>query len=102
MSRNRIYVIPPGHEITLEDGHFAACRKRKSDGWPNVITIFLDSRVNSRHDPRIAVDLSGLDSDGAAALKTFRRSGGIAIVQAPGSAKQPDMPTSALETGSVD
>ncbi|MGZ4981223.1 MAG: chemotaxis protein CheB [Methylobacter sp.] len=50
----------------------------------------------------IAVVLSGLDSDGAAALKPIKDAGGIVITQDFHTAKQPSMPISAVNTGCVD
>jgi len=55
----------------------------------------------SRH-PGIAVVLSGLDEDGAAALRTFEQRSGVAIVQEPQSAVRPEMPLPAIHTGCVD
>ncbi|HLW82036.1 MAG TPA: chemotaxis protein CheB [Candidatus Acidoferrales bacterium] len=60
----------------------------------NVFTLFLNSLSRSRHP--------GLDEDGAAALKAFKESGGITIVQEPRSAQRPEMPMAAIDTGCVD
>ena len=88
-----------GHRT--EDGYCSARPRYKLGGWPNVLTICLESLTKSRHRG-IAVIFSGLDADGAAALKSFKESGGIAIVQDAVSAKGPQMPTAALKTGAVD
>jgi chemotaxis response regulator CheB len=94
---NHVYIVPSGKEMTLGDGLLLQTRS-KPRGWPNVVTIFLDSISISRH-PGIAVILSGLDSDGAAALRAFKESGGITIVQAPQSAERAQMPLAAIQTG---
>jgi chemotaxis response regulator CheB len=73
----------------------------KLRSWPNVVPIFLDSISISRH-PGIAVILSGLDSDGAAALRAFKESGGVTIAQAPQSAERAQMPLAAIQTACVD
>jgi chemotaxis response regulator CheB len=99
---NHIYVIPPGKEIRVEDGSFDARPKSKLTGWSNVITLFINSLAEWRKPAGIVVILSGLDADGAAALKGFHRQGGITIVQELESAAHPDMPLSAIETGYVD
>jgi two-component system, chemotaxis family, protein-glutamate methylesterase/glutaminase len=98
---DHVYVLAPGQEATLRDGCFCSRRRTKVFGFSNVFTIFLQSLSRSRH-PSIAVVLSGLDRDGAAALSAFRQSGGIVIVQAPESADRPDMPQAAMATGCVD
>jgi two-component system, chemotaxis family, protein-glutamate methylesterase/glutaminase len=99
---NHIYVIPPGQEIRIEDGTLAIQPRSKTWGWSNVITLFLDSLVQFRKPPGIAVILSGFDSDGAAALRDFHRQGGLTIVQDLKSADFRDMPRSAIATGVVD
>jgi len=50
----------------------------------------------------IAVIVSGYDGDGADALCGIRESGGITIAQKPDTAKQPDMPDSAIDSGCID
>jgi two-component system, chemotaxis family, protein-glutamate methylesterase/glutaminase len=99
---NHIYVIPRGQEIAVADNHFTARPRSKSRGWSDVITIFLNSLVSSRHHPCIAVLLSGLDADGAAALAGLHELGGLIIVQDPRTANYNDMPRSAIQTGYVD
>jgi two-component system CheB/CheR fusion protein len=59
--------------------------------------MFLDSLTKSR-DGGIAVILSGMDANGAEALKAFKRRGGIIIAQAPGTASMRDMPMAAIKT----
>ena len=50
----------------------------------------------------IAVIVSGYDGDGAAALCGIKDVGGITIAQKLDTAKQPDMPESAIESGCID
>ena len=99
---NHIYVIPPGQEILVRDAHFGVRPRSKVRGWSNVITLFLDSLTEWRKPAGIAVILSGVDHDGAAALREFHSKGGITIAQDPKSANHNDMPLSAIGTGFVD
>jgi len=99
---DHIYIVPPNRDVTIQDAHFEVRNRSKTYGWPNIITIFLDSLVKSRHHPRIAVILSGMDSDGAAALRPLHDAGGIVIAQDLTSAQCKDMPESAIQTNSVD
>jgi chemotaxis response regulator CheB len=99
---NHIYVIPPGEELILEDGHFELRPRSKQQGWSNVITLFLNSLITARKAPHIAVILSGDHCDGTAALRAFHASGGITIVQDPDSTRHKGMPASALATGCID
>ena len=50
----------------------------------------------------IAVIVSGFDGDGAAALCDIRDVGGVTIAQRLDTAKEPDMPASAIASGCVD
>ena len=71
-------------------------------GWPNVITVFLRSLARHWGGTLIVVIVSGLDADGAEALKEVKESGGITIAQTPETAEWSDMPESAIKTGYVD
>ena len=74
----------------------------KPPGWPKNISIFLQSLADDRQKRAIAVILSGFDSDGAAALKSIKEAGGLVFAQKFQTARQPDMPQSAVKTGCVD
>ena len=50
----------------------------------------------------VAVIVSGYDGDGAAALCGIQQVGGITIAQTPDSARQADMPESAIASGCID
>ena len=99
---NHVYVIPPNREMTVSNGQFLVQPKSKPQGWSNVITVFLLSLAKSRSHPGIAVILSGLDSDGAAALQAIRENGGTTIAQDTRSSQHSDMPQAAIDTGFVD
>jgi two-component system chemotaxis response regulator CheB len=101
LQANHVYILPSGMEMSVADGFFLLQPRSKISGWTNVFTLFLNSLSHSRH-PGIAVVLSGLDEDGAAALKAFKENGGITIVQEPRSAQRSEMPMAAIETGCVD
>jgi chemotaxis response regulator CheB len=67
-----------------------------------VITVFLRSLTRHWDGKLIAVIVSGYDGDGAAALCGIRDVGGITIAQKPETARQPDMPGSAIASGCID
>lgn len=50
----------------------------------------------------IARIVSGLDGDGAEALRGIKDAGGVTIAQKPDTAAEPDMPNSAVDSGWVD
>jgi len=99
---NHVYVVPAGMQVTMDGDSFRISPLAKRIGWPKNISIFLETLADDRKERAIAVILSGFDSDGAAALKSIKDNGGIVIAQDFRTAKQPDMPKSALKTGYVD
>ena len=99
---DHVYVVPAGMQVTMDGDQFRIRTLLKTPGWPKNITIFLQSLAEDRRKRAIAVILSGFDSDGAAALKSIKDAGGIVFAQEFRTAKQPDMPQSAVATGCVD
>jgi len=98
---NHVYVLPSGKEVTLADSFFSVRSQSKPTGFSNVLTLLIDSLAKSNHRS-VAVVLSGIDADGAAALREFRQHGGIVIAQKPDTAERPGMPVAAIHTGVVD
>lgn len=99
---NHVYVAPPGMQVYMTGDRFRLSPLLKLSGWPRNISAFLHSLAANQSKHAIAVILSGLDSDGAAALKPIKDAGGIVIAQDFHTAKQPEMPMSAVDTGCVD
>lgn len=99
---NHVYIIPAKHDLHLLDTEFHLAPVSKSRGWPDVITIFLRSLARHWDGKLIAVIVSGLDSDGAAAMGDIKDVGGITFAQTPDTAEWSDMPEEAIRTGYVD
>lgn len=99
---NHVYVVPAGMQATMDGETFQLAPLVKPPGWPKNISIFLQSLADDRQKRAIAVILSGFDSDGAAALCSIKEAGGLVFAQKFQTAKQPDMPQSAVKTGYVD
>jgi chemotaxis response regulator CheB len=99
---DHVYVVPAGQQVTMDGDLFRIAPLLKAAGWPKNISIFLQSLAMDWKKRAIAVILSGFDSDGAAALQSIKDGGGIVIAQDFETAKQPDMPESAVKTGCVD
>lgn len=99
---NRVFIIPEQRDLHVRDGKFRLQPVSKPRGWPDVITIFLESLTEHWDGQLITVIVSGYDGDGAAALCGVRDVGGITIAQRPDTAKQPDMPESAIASGCID
>jgi chemotaxis response regulator CheB len=99
---NQVFIIPANRDLHVVDGLFHLEPISKPHGWPDVITVFLRSLTKHWPGKLIAVIVSGYDGDGADALCGIREAGGITIAQKLSTARQPDMPESAIETGCID
>jgi two-component system, chemotaxis family, protein-glutamate methylesterase/glutaminase len=99
---NRVFIIPEQRDLHVLDGEFRLRPISKPRGWPDVITVFLRSLTKHWSGKLIAVIVSGLDGDGAAALGGIKEVGGITIAQKLDTAGQPDMPESAIASGYID
>ncbi len=99
---NRVYIIPENRDLHVDNGEFRLKPISKPRGWPDVITVFLRSLTDYWDGKLIAVIVSGYDGDGAAALCGIREAGGTTIAQKLSTAKQPDMPESAIASGCID
>ncbi len=99
---NHVFIIPEQRDLHILDGEFRLKPISKPRGWPDVITVFLQSLTKHWDGKLIAIIVSGYDGDGAAALCGIRDVGGITIAQSPDTAKAPDMPVSAIESGCID
>jgi two-component system, chemotaxis family, protein-glutamate methylesterase/glutaminase len=99
---NHVFVIPEKRDLHILNGAFRLKPISKPWGWPDVITIFMRSMTKNWDGKLIAVIVSGFDGDGAAALSNIKEVGGITIAQKPETAKQPDMPETAIDSGFID
>ena len=99
---NHVFIIPEKRDLHVLDGEFRLKPISKRSGWPDVITVFMRSLTEHWDGKLIAVIVSGFDGDGAAALCGIKEVGGITIAQKPDTARQPDMPESAIASGCVD
>ncbi len=99
---NHVFIIPPQRDLHVLRGEFRLKPISKPRGWPDVITVFLRSLAENWNGKLIAVIVSGYDGDGADALCAIRDVGGVTIAQKLETAKQPDMPASAIASGCVD
>jgi chemotaxis response regulator CheB len=99
---NHVFIIPSQRDLHVLDGKFRLKPISKPHGWPDVITVFLQSLTQNWDGKLIAVIVSGYDGDGAAALCGIKEVGGITIAQKLDTAVQPDMPESAIASGCID
>jgi two-component system chemotaxis response regulator CheB len=99
---NQVFIIPERHDLHILNGEFHLKPISKPTGWSDVITVFMNSLAHHWKGKLIAVIVSGYDSDGSEALRGIKEVGGITIAQKPETAKQPDLPESAIASGYID
>jgi len=99
---NHVFIIPEKRDLHVLNEEFRLRPISKPWGWPDVITVFLRSLTQHWNGKLIAVIVSGYDGDGSEALSGIKEVGGITIAQKPETARQPDMPESAIASGYID
>ena len=96
------YVIPPGVQMTLADGHLRLAPRDRTAGPARSIDVFFRSLADVHGSDAVGVVLSGTGSDGALGLEAIKGAGGMTFAQNPASAAYDGMPRAAAATGCVD
>ncbi|OGV64413.1 MAG: hypothetical protein A3K19_09640 [Lentisphaerae bacterium RIFOXYB12_FULL_65_16] len=99
---NCIYVIPPGHDMALQDGALRLLPPSGPRGLWLPIDFFFQSLAQDRRERGVCIVLSGTGSDGTQGLRAIKGEGGMVMAQTPESAEFDGMPRSAIATGLVD
>jgi two-component system, chemotaxis family, CheB/CheR fusion protein len=99
---NHVYVIPPSKGLFLVEDSLKLVPRGPAGTAHTPIDSFLRSLAQARGSRAIGVILSGMGSDGTLGLQAIAAEGGIGFAQEPGSAKNDDMPRSAIRAGVVD
>ncbi len=99
---NHVYVIPPNHQMTVEDSTLCLLPPQGSPGRRMTIDLFFRTLARAYGHRAVCVIMSGADSDGAIGLKHIRAQGGVTIAQDPNEAEYESMPAAAIESGMVD
>ena len=96
---DRVYVIPPNHDMTLLHGVLQLSAPEQERGHRMAIDIFLRSLAEDHGKRAIGIILSGTGTDGTEGLRAILGKGGISLVQDPATAKYDGMPSSAISAG---
>lgn len=99
---DKVYVIPPGRNLVMDDGQLLPQAPARAGGRPAAIDDFLLTLAHVHAERAIGIVLSGMGSDGCAGLAGIREMGGVTMVQAPADAEYDDMPRAAIEAGMAD
>jgi two-component system CheB/CheR fusion protein len=99
---NRVYVIPPDHDMSLLHGTLLLFTPTQGRGKRLPIDFFFQSLAKDARERAVCVIFSGLGSDGTVGLKMVMENFGMVMVQAPETAEYDSMPRSAIATEFVD
>ena len=76
---NTVYIIPPGKDMAIIDGHLTLVPRTLKLNMP--IDKFFISLAEVRGEEAIGVVLSGAATDGTLGLKAIKEAGGLTIAQ---------------------
>jgi two-component system CheB/CheR fusion protein len=104
VERDRVYVIPPGKEMSLLHGALQLLPLPSVTDRSSVLPIdfFFRSLAEDQEERSIGVLLSGTGTDGTLGLRAIKEKAGAAFVQEPASAGFDGMPRSAIDAGLAD
>ena len=95
---NRVYVIRPGHTLTMKDGRLHLGAELAARGHGRPVDDLFRSLAEEQQQRAVAVVFSGMGSNGTAGAEAVKAVGGLVIAQEPESAKFPSMPRSLIDT----
>jgi two-component system, chemotaxis family, CheB/CheR fusion protein len=103
VQKDRIYVLPAAREVSFSGGKLRVVTRSARTATPyHPIDGALSTLARDFGECAIGVILSGTGSDGTQGLRAVRATGGIAIVQDPGTAQFAGMIESAIGASAVD
>ncbi|MES5488298.1 chemotaxis protein CheB [Bradyrhizobium sp. INPA03-11B] len=96
LERSRIYIAPPERHLLVESDQLRlGSGPRENNARPAIDPLFRSAALCCA--PRsVGAVLTGTLGDGAAGLSALKQFGGLTVVQDPGDAAFPEMPTTAL------
>jgi two-component system chemotaxis response regulator CheB len=102
LESGNVYIAPPDHHLVVERDHLNVIDGPHENRYRPSIDVLFRSAAVAFGNRVIAVVLTGMLEDGTSGMSAVKQGGGIAIVQNPQDAEFPSMPSSILNTISVD
>ncbi|MDQ3060309.1 MAG: PAS domain S-box protein [Pseudomonadota bacterium] len=99
---DHVYVIPPSHDLAMNDGHLQLAEPTRIKGMHLAIDLFFRTLAQVHRERSVAIVMSGTGADGAVGLARVKEQGGITMAQSPEDAQYDGMPKAAIGTGMVD
>lgn len=100
---DHVYVIRPGHVLTIHDGRLHLGPQLDGPRAANrPIDDFFKSLAEEQRERAICVIMSGMGSNGTAGAQTIKAVGGLCVAQDPESAQFPSMPRHLIDAGYAD
>lgn len=96
---NCVYVIRPGHTVTLADGALHLGEPVEKRGHRRPIDDFFRSLAREQKEQAVGVVLTGTGTNGSAGAQAIKAAGGLCIAQDPDTAEFPGMPQSLIHAG---
>jgi len=93
---NRVYILPPRHEMVLREGRLRLRDPGAPRGHRFPIDRFLHSLAEELGEWAVGVILSGTGADGTLGARAIREAGGLVLVEDPESTREDGMPQSAI------
>jgi len=99
---DRLYVIRPGHILTIKDGRLHLGRQTERRGTTRPVDDFFKSLAEEQRERAIGIILSGMGSNGTAGAQAIKAVGGLCVAQDPDTAQFPSMPRHLIDQGYAD
>ena len=101
LEADHVYLMPPRHEMVVDDGELRLTERDPGKGLFLPIDVFFRSLADDAGPRAVGIVLSGTGSDGSRGIRAIHDVGGLIVAQDE-SAKFDGMPRAAVDTGTVD
>src|SRR5213076_447696 len=99
---DHVYVIRPGHTLTIKDGRLHLGEPLEKRGHRRPVDDFFRSLAEEQRERGVGIVMSGMGTNGSAGAQAIKAAGGICIAQDPESAGFSSMPRSLIDHGLAD